>query len=1668
MSDSRDLPVPGRDSCQQREEPLCRRSRLRASLSVSSALRKVATDVDSLPVTPESVDLRITQGLLSESIPATSSKGSQQGGVPSSSLYGVRRASASSMQAGEPQIHSRVTSTTWSTVSNRVFTSSSRSSGRDVSEFLAEYNRLGSKHGLPQLCHDVPSTGASGANLPPSQPPVSWLFRKLLRRAPSVQTIRNSSRPRLTRNSSVGDIALIDRGRKDALRDRPLGDIARLGGESVFLLPVGSAPGPLVVPSCFSATGMFILQHGMKTPGIFRVPGSSTAINALYDHYSRQFQDAEKSVQQVHQTISSGQIPHHIQCNIYDVTSVFKKFLVGLPGGILGSVPLFKSLRDIHTALFPSPDLPESHQRKVEARLIALAIASLRSEHSVALICAVFGLLNLVGCEGENSRTIDRGSQLSASKDMMDYEALGVVFGPLLLGSKMELVELHSEDDRGGLLAVPESPPRRRGGRRKKYVVKETYSSEDAQVEKARIAAGVAEMLIRSWKEVVRQLRNIGAVDSVQPAEILTEDVAGEDAGEATMEASEYPLYRRESSNFRRVTEATGRRPKRRKSQTHSISDIAATYPQAIPDIDTRPNQSLPAQIQPRQDSNSGDPLGSIVLDNLNPTRASDSLSSGRSPSQQAQHPWVHEALRYPTSVTGSCLAPKHNSGLAEEGIPLGQAGSGEGFSILVTPEGVVAPLRVSIGEASECDDRNYLQQSTDHCSYDSSAINEQTSTGQTGLGEDDTSREVSLLSMANGSGLLAREESPRARGTIEEQGLQDSMSAKDAQPASSQESSSRKTSPHPRTNVEDQLPPQSVNSDGVPLRAGFGLHTRYSPTDQGNISSSTRTVGSGQFQEPEWLFNMGSTASIGEPAGSPAHGKQLQILGDDPQSHAKASASGIDSESNITSGKQTDPLTPGCNIETARMSGATPLCSVEARNTPQPFDISKDQDFPTRSSSISQIALKCPRQVDTTPGKPRSETPIRKPGTASADRLDRLLPPAEEPEVARHINWRNSCELGASKALNEEDLTPKLSSKGNATLYAEIRRLQRLIDLRTEEAVQSQRELEAMRKFKDSGTLSEKLREAQRDLKTWRNRAEWAEKRLLMQDVERRGKVPVKSKDEDVAPMRGVRRIAGLERATMIAALHSVTLTNPSVALDGPNKVIYRRPAKHQEDAQVSLVSGGGSGHEPSFSAFVGRGLLSAAVAGTIFASPSAEQIRTAVVDRVDGRKGVLVVVMNYTGDVLNFGIAVEKAKASGLQVEIVVVGDDVGVGRKKGGKGDFGTSTQGGFASVEKSRVYPNDSDGNLTSEEIEIGMGIHNEPGSHRVHAQLPQLVKTMLAQLLDVNDEDRAFLEFNSEDEVVLLINNLGGVSVLELGGITAEVVAQLKTNYGIEPVRILAGTYMTSLNGLGFSITLMRVVDTGLGKGEGLLELLDAPAEANGWSAAVTTETWSERPTLTREGKVREAEEIQHVDEEQARKALTSGLDRLIAAEHEVTKYDTLVGDGDCGIGLKRGAESIKFLLSEGGLPGDAVAAVSAIARRVESSMDGTSGALYAIFLNALTHSLRGHSPPGPAPITPAIWAQALQNSVDSLANYTPAQPGDRTLIDALHPFVRILGEGGDLKQAAKAAREGAESTKGMKAILGRTVYVGGDDWREVPDPGAVGLAAFLEGLAEGL
>lgn len=157
----------------------------------------------------------------------------------------------------------------------------------------------------------------------------------------------------------------------------------------------------------------------------------------------------------------------------------------------------------------------------------------------------------------------------------------------------------------------------------------------------------------------------------------------------------------------------------------------------------------------------------------------------------------------------------------------------------------------------------------------------------------------------------------------------------------------------------------------------------------------------------------------------------------------------------------------------------------------------------------------------------------------------------------------------------------------------------------------------------------------------------------------------------------------------------------------------------------------------------------------------------------------------------------------------------------------------------------------------------MGIHNEPGSHRVKASLDQLVKQMLKQMLDQDDPDRGFLKYGPSDKFALLVNNLGGLSPLELSAVTAEVAIQLESDYKIKPLRVVQGTFLTSLNQPGFSLSLLRLADTGLGPGKSMLELLDTPSEAVGWSSPIPTSTWENR-TDQPVAKRRAATEIQVV------------------------------------------------------------------------------------------------------------------------------------------------------------------------------------------------------------
>ncbi|RPA79796.1 dihydroxyacetone kinase [Ascobolus immersus RN42] len=566
-------------------------------------------------------------------------------------------------------------------------------------------------------------------------------------------------------------------------------------------------------------------------------------------------------------------------------------------------------------------------------------------------------------------------------------------------------------------------------------------------------------------------------------------------------------------------------------------------------------------------------------------------------------------------------------------------------------------------------------------------------------------------------------------------------------------------------------------------------------------------------------------------------------------------------------------------------------------------------------------------------------------------------------------------------------------------------------------------------------------------------------------------------------------------------SAISAIPIANPSLAVDVENKIIYRKVA---ESEKVSVISGGGAGHEPSFASYVGKGILNAAVSGSIFASPSSSQILTALTSKVASNKGILQVIMNYTGDALNFGLGSEKAKAAGKQVETVIVGDDVGVGRQKSGKvgrrGIAGTvlvhkivgaAADSGFTlkqcrdlaqlvarnivsvGCSLSHVHVPGSEPvteTLEEDQIEIGMGIHNEQGSERVKTpDLPLLVEKLLKQLLDPNDKDRAFLgQLRPEDEWVLLLNNLGGVSPLEMGAILNEVVSALGSNYSIKPKRVYSGTFMTSLNGLGFSISLLRIEAIPFKSDTSFIDLLDYPHETIGWTGpqARFWDTTSTQNNFSTEAVAAERIEASGLNFNKTafKESVSAGLQAVISAEAQITKYDDVVGDGDCGTTFKRGAEAVLSFLQDDRLPDDPVVAMTEIANTVEKAMGGTSGAIFSIFLTGFAEGLREIQPGAGKSVGMKEWCDAASYALKTLYSYTPARPGDRTLVDAFHPFIDTVSQTGDVQDAAKKAMQGAESTATMAAKLGRSTYV--RDLENTPDPGAVGVATFFEGFAK--
>lgn len=492
----------------------------------------------------------------------------------------------------------------------------------------------------------------------------------------------------------------------------------------------------------------------------------------------------------------------------------------------------------------------------------------------------------------------------------------------------------------------------------------------------------------------------------------------------------------------------------------------------------------------------------------------------------------------------------------------------------------------------------------------------------------------------------------------------------------------------------------------------------------------------------------------------------------------------------------------------------------------------------------------------------------------------------------------------------------------------------------------------------------------------------------------------------------------------------------------------------------RVAVISGGGSGHEPAHAGFVGPGMLTAAVCGEVFASPSVEAVLTAI-RAVGGRAGVLLVVKNYTGDRLNFGLAAERARQMGLKVEMVVVGDDVSLAPSVQPRGIAGTllvhKVAGYYAekgeSLETVTRIAGEVAGSVKSlglalttchtpghpgrerlgeDEAELGLGIHGEPGVQKVPLAG---AREMLARVVD------GVQAAVGEGPLAALFNNLGAVPPVEMGVLVKDY---LETSLGQRTELMVGpGHLMTSYDMNGFSLSVVPLT-------EPVREALSAPVPIPAWPGALPPGAPRLLPLPSGVG-----EEPTSSRDTLVALRLTALVRRLQESRDDLNALDGKVGDGDAGDTFANAAAAIEARL--GLLPMAEPAELLGALSYSLGHAGGSSGILLAIFTGGASGEYRHCKD----------WARSLLYGVERMHFYGGAKLGDRTMLDALWPALQALREGQSLAEVAAVARRAAQATAGMtEAGAGRSAYLGAGALAGVVDPGAEAVARAFEALAE--
>jgi dihydroxyacetone kinase phosphoprotein-dependent L subunit len=540
-------------------------------------------------------------------------------------------------------------------------------------------------------------------------------------------------------------------------------------------------------------------------------------------------------------------------------------------------------------------------------------------------------------------------------------------------------------------------------------------------------------------------------------------------------------------------------------------------------------------------------------------------------------------------------------------------------------------------------------------------------------------------------------------------------------------------------------------------------------------------------------------------------------------------------------------------------------------------------------------------------------------------------------------------------------------------------------------------------------------------------------------------------------------------------------------VAVDGPR------------DGKVCIVVGGGSGHEPAFAGYVGRGLADAAAVGNVFASPSPSHIVEAA-RAADGGVGILMLYGNYTGDVLNFTMAAEELEQAGIAIRHVAVADDIASAtferksERRGNAGDFFVFKIAGAAAdlgeplvrVEALARAANDATRSMGvalspcslpqtgkpnftigDDEMEIGMGLHGEPGIRR---QKLATADEVTDELLDTILKE---LETGAGDRVAVLVNGLGATSQIELYVIFRRVKQRLDA-LDIRIHTSWVGEYATSLEMAGASVTLIKLDDT-------LQALLDHPCRtpalvvgalekpdgvaSRSRKAVKTTET-----TVAAQDKMREMITEGDVTPTIFKAMMHAVGEQIIAEKNWLSELDGVIGDGDHGVTMEIGWKAVQLALEDAPEDETIESVCKRMAKAFLDAVGASSGPLYATaFLRAGTAVSARLNLDGTG------MAEWLAAACQGIRDRGRAEPGDKTMVDAWVPAVdaamKVAKDGGSSIDVLRAARDGAES--GMKATAalesrrGRSAKLGARSVGHI-DPGAASTFVTLRAMTAAL